>query len=197
MDEKNIQLSFSKAELRIAKHLFKTQKKQNPRQIAKDLKINHANVNRLCNLLYKKNLLKKEELGNSSYYSYSNNTHPVNFIAYILTLERLPVWLNELQHKLEEFKDIRIGAVFGSAIKRKDYNDIDILLVYEPEDAEKIRKIKDSIRRSQLIKKPIRYVDMTEQDILDNKDDPVIQNMLSDNIIFKGAEEYARLRCRT
>ncbi len=104
--------------------------------------------------------------------------------------------LTALQHKLEEFKDIRIGAVFGSAIKRTDYNDIDIILVYEPENAEKIRKIKDSIRRSQLIKKPIRCVDMTEQDILDNKDDPVIQNMLSDNIIFKGAEEYARLRCR-
>ncbi len=73
MTAKNIQnINFTKIEIQIVKYLFKHYKdKHNPRQLAKILNINHAHANKLCNLLADKQLLLKEEIGNSVYYSFN------------------------------------------------------------------------------------------------------------------------------
>ena len=193
MDVNNIQ--FTKIEIQIAKYLFKHYNdRYNPRQLARILGINHAHANKLCNLLADKMLLTKEDMGNSAFFSYEyNNKLAIKFMEYMLSLEEkeLPKWLSVLSHSLKKFKDyIGMGLVFGSSIKTKDFKDIDVLLMYDVEKSKNIKKIKDEIRKSELVEKPIRYVDIAEKDILVNKEDKIFYSVLSDSLVFYNPEKY-------
>ncbi len=194
MTANNIQ--FTKIEIQIAKYLFKHCKdKHNARQLARALNLNHAHVNKLCKSLADKKLLIKEEIGYSTYFSYDYKNEPATkFMEYILSQEEkdFPKWLSVLFHSLNKFKPyIYLGFVFGSSIKSKTFNDIDIFLMYKKEKSEEVNKIKDEIRKSQQLQQPIRYLDITEKDILKNIKDKVFYNILSDNLIFHGSEKYA------
>ena len=87
MTVKNIQ--FTPLEIGIALHLFKHyQEKYNARQLAKTLRINHAHANKLCNSLRDKQLLIKEEIGNSAYFSFQyQNKLALQFMEYLIHLE--------------------------------------------------------------------------------------------------------------
>ncbi len=200
MSAKNIQ--FTKIEIQIAKYLFKHYKdRYNARQLARNLDINHAHANKLCNLLSDKQLLVKENIGNSIYFSYNYKDNlAVKFIEYMLSLEEkeFPEWLIVLLHSLQKFKPyIQLGLIFGSSIKDKDFNDIDILLVYDNKNSKKIREIKEEIRKSELTKQPIRYMDMIEKDILSNKENKVFYSIMSNNLIYHNPEKYVEVikRC--
>ena len=193
MTANNIQ--FTKIEIEIAMHLFKHYKeKYNPRQLAKVLNINHAHANKLCSLLADKNLLKKEEMGNSIYFSYAyHNPFAIKFMEYMLSLEinNAPQWLIVLLHTLKKYDEhIEMGLIFGSSIKTQDFQDIDILLMYDKSKTKIVKRIKDEIRTSELIEKPIRSVDITEEDIALNKENKVFYSMLSDNLVFHNPEKY-------
>ena len=91
-----------------------------------------------------------------------------------------------------------MGLVFGSSIKAMDFNDIDILIMYDAEKSKNIKKIKDEIRKSELVEKPIRYVDIDEKDILLNKEDKIFYNILSESLVFHNPEKYVGVvrKCR-
>src|SRR3989344_616730 len=196
-------IQFTKIEVQIAKYLFKHYKERyNARQLARILNINHAHANGLCNILADKKLLTKEEIGNSAFFSYQyNNKLAIKFMEYTLSLEdkEFPTWLSVLSHSLKKFKDsIKMGLVFGSSIKVRDFNDIDVLLMYSTEKSKDIKKIKDEIRKSELVEKPIRYVDIAEKDILLNKEDKIFYSILSESLIFHNPEKYVEVvrKCR-
>lgn len=201
MDVNTIQ--FTKIELRIVKYLFKHYKnKLNSRELARLLNINHAHANKLCNELVKKFLLKKEAIGNAVYFSFNYESKlAIKFIEYLLVLEEneVPKWLSIVLHSLKKFDErITLGLVFGSSIKNSEFNDVDVLLVYKKNKARYINKIKEEIRNSQLIEQPIRYMDITEKDILLNKKDKIFYNVLSNNLIFHNSEKYVEVikKCR-
>jgi len=196
-------IHFTKIEIQIAKYLFKHYKdRYNARQLARLLNINHAHANKLCNRLVDKQLLTKEEIGNSVFFSYGYDRKlAIKFIEYMLSLEdrEFPKWSSVLLHSLKKFKDsIEMGLVFGSSIQIRDFNDIDVLLMYTAEKTKDVKKIKDEIRRSGLVEKPIRYVDMAEKDILLNKEDKIFYNILSESLIFHNPEKYVEVvrKCR-
>ncbi len=196
-------IQFTKIEIQIAKYLFKHYKdRHNARQLAKMLNINLANASKLCNILTDKKLLIKEEIGNSAFFSYEyDNKRAIKFMEYLLSLEykEFPKWLRVLSHSLEKFNgSIEMGLVFGSSIKARDFNDIDVLLMYNTEKSKGVKKIKDEIRKSELVEKPIRYMDMAEKDILLNKEDKIFYSILSDSIVFHNPEKYAEVikKCR-
>lgn len=196
MAVKNIQ--FTKIEIQIATYLFKHYKdKYNARQLARILGINHAHANKLCHLLLDKRILVKEEIGNSVYFSYNyNNDLAIKFMEYLLSLEEkaFPKWLLVLLHNLKKFKPyIQLGLVFGSSIKTKDFHDIDSLLVYDYHKAKDVQKIKDEIRKSQLVEQPIRYMDITEKDILLHKENRIFYSIFSENLIFHNPEKYVEV----
>ena len=193
---------FTKIEIRIAKYLFKHYKdRYNARQLARILNINHAHANKLCNILADKKLLTKEEIGNSTFFSYEyDNKLAIKFMEYMLSLEdkEFPKWLSVLLHSLKKFKDcLEMGLVFGSSIKARDFNDIDVLLMYDTGESKDIKKVKDEIRKSELVEKPIRYVDIAEKDILLNKD-KIFYSILSESLIFHNPEKYVEVirKCR-
>ena len=196
MDVNNIQ--FTRIEIQIAKYLFKHYNdRYNARQLARILNINHAHANKLCNILADKQLLTKEKIGNSVFFSYEyGNKLAIKFMEYMLSLEEkeFPKWLSVLSHSVKKFKDcIEMGLVFGSSIKIKDFNDIDVLLMYNAEKSKDVKKIKDEIRKSELVEKPIRYIEMTEKDVLLNKEDKIFYNMLSENLVFNNPEKYVEV----
>ena len=198
-----INTQFTKIEIQIAKYLFKHYKdRYNARQLSKILNINHAHANKLCNLLAGKKLLVREEIGNSVFFSYEyDNKLAVKFMEYTLSLEEkeFPKWLSALLHSLKKFKDcIEMGLVFGSSINTKDFNDVDVLLMYDIEKSKDIKRIKDEIRKSGLVEKPIRYIEITEKDVLLNKGDKIFYNMLSENLVFHNPEKYVEVvkKCR-
>jgi hypothetical protein len=196
MDSKNIH--FTKVELKIVKYLFKHYKdKHNSRQLAKLLNINHSHASKLCNILVTKFLLKKQEIGNAVYFLFNyENKLAIKFMDYILTLEEkeFPSWLIVTLHNLKKFNEFLVlGLVFGSSIKSKKFNDVDVLLVYEKNKKSKVDKIKKEIRNSQIIEKPIRYVEITQKDIISNKEDDIFYNIISENLIFFNAEKYVEV----
>ena len=191
-------IQFTKIEIQISKYLFKHYKgRYNARQLARILNINHAHTNKLCNILADKKLLVKEEIGNSVFFSYRyGNKLAIKFMEYMLSLEEkeFPKWLSVLLHSLKKFNDcIEMGLVFGSSIKTKDFNDIDVLLMYDVKSSKDIKRIKDEIRKSELVEKPIRYVDITKKDILLNKEDKIFYGILSDNLVFNNPEKYVEV----
>ncbi len=191
MSANNIQ--FTHIEIQIAVYLFKHYKERhNPRQLAKLLNINHAHANKLCNVLATKKLLIKEEIGNSLYFTYNYaDDLAIHFMNYILSLEEFPQWLAVLLYNLKKFNTyIHFGLIFGSSIHKKEFNDIDVLLVYDSIHSKEIKKIKDDIRKAGIVEKPIRYMDITKGDILSNKDDAVFYSIMSNNLIFYNTENY-------
>ncbi len=191
-------IQFTKIEVQIAKYLFKHYKERyNARQLARTLAINHAHANKLCNILLEKKLLVKEDIGNSTYFSYNyGDKLAIKFMEYMLSLEekQFPNWLSVILHSLQKFREsIQIGLVFGSSIKNKDFNDIDVLLVYDKKQTNEVKKIKEEIRKSELVEKPIRYMDITEKDIISNKEDKVFYSILANNLIFHNAEKYVEV----
>lgn len=194
MVAKNIQLSFTPLEIEIVKFLFKHyQDKYNARQLARVLKINHAHANKLCNILTQKQLLVKEDLGNSAYFSFNYNFDLANrFIEYSLSQENFPAWLFVSLHSLVKFSNlIEFGIVFGSSVKGRDFNDIDVLLAYDSSKSKEILKIKDEIRKSGLIIKPIRYVDIAWKDLALNKKEKVFYSIMSESLVFYNPLKYA------
>ncbi|OIO64513.1 hypothetical protein AUJ68_05780 [Candidatus Woesearchaeota archaeon CG1_02_57_44] len=196
MDVSNIQ--FTKAELRILTYLFKHYNDElNSRTIARLLGINHAHTNKLCQSLVNKSLLTIKSLGNANYYSFAYaSPSAISFMTYLLSIEAryAPSWLTVPIHSLQKFNQhIELGIIFGSSIHNKQHHDIDVLLMYEPDQSKNTRSIKQAIQRSQLITKPVRYVDITPVDILTNKDNPAFYSMLSENIIFHNPETYVRV----
>ncbi len=194
---------FTKIEIQIAKYLFKHYKERyNARQLARILDINHAHANKLCNILSDKKLLTREEIGNSAFFSYEyDNKLAIKFMEYMLSLEdkEFPRWLSVVSHSLKKFKDnIEMGLIFGSSINARDFNDIDVLLMYDAEKSKDIKKIKDGIRKSELVEKPIRYVDIAEKDILLNKEDKIFYSILSESLVFHNPEKYVEVvrKCR-
>ena len=194
---------FTKIEIQIVKYLFKHYKdRYNARQLARILNINHAHANKLCNILADKKLLTKEEIGNSAFFSYGyDNKLAIKFMEYTLSLEdkEFPKWLSVVSHSMKKFKDcIEMGLVFGSSINTKDFNDIDVLIMYDAEKSKEIKKIKDEIRKSELVEKPIRYVDIVENDILLNKEDKIFYSILSESLVFHNPEKYVEVvrKCR-
>ena len=136
------------------------------------------------------------------FFSYEyDNKFAIKFIEYMLSLEdkEFPKWLNVLFHSLKKFRDyIEMGLVFGSSINIKNFNDIDVLLMYDAEKSKYIKKIKDEIRKSELVEKPIRYVGITEKDILLNKEDKIFYSILSESLVFHNPEKYVEVvrKCR-
>ena len=201
MAANNIQ--FTKIEVQIAKYLFKHYKdRYNARQLARILNVNHSHASKLCNILADKKLLVKEDIGNSTFFSYRyDNKLAIKFMEYMLSLEEndFPKWLSALSHSLKKLNGcIEMRLVFGSSVKTKDFNDVDILLMYNSEKAKDVKKIKDGIRKSELVEKPIRYVDITEKDILQNKENKIFYNMLSESVVFNNPEKYVEIvrKCR-
>lgn len=193
MVAKNTQLSFTPIEIEIVKFLFKHYLgKYNARQLSRILKINHAHANKLCNILTKKQLLVKEDLGNSAYFSFNYNFDLANrFMEYSLSQENFPAWLFVSLHSLVKFSNlIEFGIVFGSSVKGRDFNDIDVLLAYDSSKSKEISKIKDEIRKSGLIIKPIRYIDIAWKDLALNKKEKVFYSIMSESLVFYNPLKY-------
>ncbi|PIN75017.1 hypothetical protein COV18_04635 [Candidatus Woesearchaeota archaeon CG10_big_fil_rev_8_21_14_0_10_37_12] len=196
MDVNNIH--FTALELKIVRYIFKHYKdKHNARQLARILRINHAHTNKLCGLLVKKRLLISETIGNATYFSFSyNNKLSIKFMQYLLGLEEqlFPKWLSIVLYNLKRFSQhISFGAIFGSSVNNNNFNDVDVLLVYDKNKIKDIKKIKDEIIKSQLIEQPIRYVEITEDDVMLNKDSKTFYNIFSNNLIFYNAEKYVEV----
>ncbi len=188
-------IQFTRIELQIAVYFFKHYKdRYNARQLARLLHINHAHATKLCTMLAEKHLLTKEPLGNATYLSYAyKNEAALQFMKYLLSLEtkRAPKWLLVVLHALEKFIPYtQLGLVFGSSIKTKDFRDVDVLLMYNKKNAERVARIKEEITKSQLVSQPIRYIDLTEKDVLKNQNDVVFYNIISDSLIFHNSEKY-------
>ncbi|MBI4139784.1 hypothetical protein HY483_02370 [Candidatus Woesearchaeota archaeon] len=200
MNVRNIQ--FTKIEIRIAKYLFKHFKdRYNSRKLANIIDINHAHAGKLCNDLVSKSVLIKDFIGNAVYFSFDyRNKMAIKFIEYLLSLEenQPPKWLAVVSHNLNGLNDYVIfRTIFGSSVKSQEFNDVDVLLVYDKKMRKKINKVKEEIRKSVLVDKTIRYVDVSEEDIYKNMNDKIFYSILSECIVSFNAEKYVRviLKC--
>ena len=164
------------------------------RELAKKLNRNHAYITKSCKELKNKNILTEKIIGknNVMHFNYENN-QAINFVSYLLSLEKdiIPEWLTVIKYNLEKFNQhVDMTILFGSSTYSKKYNDIDVLLVYNKRKKKDMDLIKLEIRKISTISKPIRYTEITLEDINKNLEKLTMYNMLTNNIIIHGSEKY-------
>ena len=183
-----------KAILKIFKD-FKT--RYNANNLGKKLDLTSMGTLKILRRLYQKNILKLEELGKAKYYSINyDNPFAIDYIVFLLqkeaneSLPRVKRWLNEAK-KIENISEM--GILFGSVLRTEKYKDVDLVLIFNKRNNNKIKKqIKDL---NMINIKQIHPVKQTPKDFQNNiaKEDKVILESIKKGILAFGFRKYVEV----
>lgn len=142
--------------------------------------------------LERKGTLRSKQMGNATFYKISFNEYSKSYLRFILqkeseeSLPKVKAWIKELR-KLESLADI--GILFGSVIKGKESNDIDVLLVLDGVKSREINQKVEEIKKINL--KYLHTVMQTKVDIERNlsSGDRVLLNILETGLVAFGYEK--------
>ncbi|MBS3147907.1 winged helix-turn-helix transcriptional regulator [Candidatus Woesearchaeota archaeon] len=112
----------------------------------------------------------------------------------------LPLFLFEeaqtkAQRWVKEFEHFKANALilFGSALRGKGHNDIDVMMLVNPKDYDVVNKQVEE--KNEILVKPIHPVWQTRDDLEKNvrKPDKVILDILKTGVVLKGQEMIAEV----
>lgn len=190
----DITMNEMKAVLKIFKD-FKT--RYNSNNLSKELELTSMGTLKILRRLYEKNILKLEELGKAKYYSINfDNEFSMDYIKFLLqkeaneSLPRIKRWLEEIK----KFKDIaQIGVLFGSVLRNDKHEDVDLVLIFNKNNNEKINK---QLKELNIINiKQIHPIEQTSKDFKNNiaKKDKVILESIKRGVIAFGYDKYVEV----
>lgn len=175
----------SKARLKIIKFFFSnTTKKCHLREVARLLELNPNQARIELERLSKINLLKKEKVANSNFYSL--NRH---FPSYkeLRDMVRRENDIEDLIRKaLENVAKIRVSFIFGSYASGSDHtkSDIDLMIIGEPNPDEVNKNI---LRIEKILRREIQYVVYPLKEFQEKKSYGFLRNVMkSRKIVLLG-----------
>jgi hypothetical protein len=137
--------------------------------------------------LEKKGLVKGRFFGKSRFYTLDLNDDYVKKTLSLLLLEESRL----VKKWADEFKEIYpyslAAIIFGSILKdEKKAGDIDLLLILDPENNDKINKIIQ--KKDNILTKKIHPIKQTREELIKNlkNKDPVLLSALKEGIILYG-----------
>jgi len=182
-------------EMRILLMLFKDlANKYNANSISKTVGITPMGALKILKSMEQENLVVSEKLGKASFYKPNlKDSYSKSCIRFLLQKEaeetkpKIKRWVSELRELSSVSK---IGILFGSATQDPHAaKDIDILLVFEKDQAKSVEGMIQKKNRANI--KKIRAVKQTEQDLKGNikQKDKTLLSILRRGIVVFGYEE--------
>lgn len=185
----------TKNEMKILLVLFKDlSNSYNANSISKIVGITPMGALKILKKMEKEQIVESKRLGKANFYKLNlKNPYTKTYLTFSLQREAeqaepaIKRWVNELK-SFNKFATI--GILFGSAIQKPSTaKDIDLLLVFEKEQAKNIEEIIKEKNRINI--KKIHAIKQTEQDLKENikNKDKILLSILKRGIVLFGYEK--------
>jgi hypothetical protein len=159
----------------------------NINQIAKLNRISVGSAFKILKGLEKDRLIIKNEISNASYYKLDfNNPESIKLCELILLAEKryLKGYAKIYADEIIKFKDAELIVIFGSILKGKDFNDVDVLFI-----TSQTKKVSDfCLEISKIRSKPVVPLIMQKEDLIKaiKQGKEGILSMIKECIVLKG-----------
>jgi len=157
----------------------------NPSNLAKEIGVTRVGTFKALKELEKKGLVKGRNLGKARFYTVDLKDEYARKNVEILLMEQSRAyqrWIDEFR-ELSEY--VKIIILFGSIVRNEDKaNDIDVLLVYDEKNNNKVNSIIKE--KNEMLIKRIHPVKQTKGDLISNikKKDKVVLSAIRGGVIL-------------
>lgn len=172
---------------KIINYLLRNFELKNINQISKELKISVGSAFKILRDLEKKKIILLKKLGNAKYYSLDlKNQETIKLCELILLDEKrnLKAYSKIYADEIKDFKNAELIILFGSVLKNKQFNDVDVLFV-----TNKIKEIsKFCLEISKIRTKPIVPLVLKKDDLIKeikNKKESIL-DIIKWGVVLKG-----------
>ena len=117
---------------KLMRFLLRNPEKYNINQIAKAVKISVGSSFKILKDLEKNSIVLAETIGNGGYYGLNLDNPEAVKLCEILLLEekrQLAGYAKVYAESIKEFNKAELIVLFGSVLKKKEFNDVDVLFV--------------------------------------------------------------------
>lgn len=163
----------------------------NINQIAKRNKISVGSAFKILKDLEKDEIVIKKEISNASNYKLNfDNPETIKLCELLLLTEKrnLKGPAKVYADEVAKFKDAEMITIFGSILRSKEFNDVDVLFL-----TNKTKKVNDfCLEISKLRTKPVVPLIMNKEDLIKaikNKKEAIL-NVIKEGIVLKGESTF-------
>ena len=139
---------------KLMRFLLRNPEKYNINQIAKAVKISVGSSFKILKDLEKNSIVLAETIGNGGYYGLNLDNPEAVKLCEILLLEekrQLAGYAKVYAESIKEFNKAELIVLFGSVLKKKEFNDVDVLFV-----TNKVKAVSDfCLELSKIRTKPV------------------------------------------
>ncbi|MFT4310906.1 MAG: hypothetical protein ACMXYC_04725 [Candidatus Woesearchaeota archaeon] len=163
----------------------------NINQIAKLNNISVGSVFKVVKELEKHGIVFKNQISNASYYQLNvDNCETIALCEFLLLRQKKDIkgYVKVYADEIMAFKQAEIIILFGSILKRKDYNDVDVLFV-----TNHVKKVHDfCLHISQIRTKPVVPFILKKEDIIEHiqQKHEVVLNIIKQGVLLKGQRTF-------
>jgi len=166
----------------------------NINQIAKLNKISVGSAFKILKELEKDKITIKKEIGNASHYKLNfDNPETTKLCELLLLAEKrnLREYAKIYADEVIKFKDAKMLMIFGSILKGKEFNDIDVLFV-----TNQTKKVNDfCLEISKVRIKPVVPLIMGQEDLIKamKQRKEAILDMMKNGVVLKGESIFVEV----
>ena len=176
---------------KIIGYLLRNFELRNINQISKELNISLGSTFKILKDLEKNEIVLLKKLGNANYYILNLKNQETNRLCELILLEEkrnLKGYAKIYSDEIKNFKNADLIILFGSILKNKQFNDVDVLFV-----TNKIKEVnKFCLEISKIRTKPIIPLILKKSDLvkeIDNRKESILE-IIKTGIVLKGESVF-------
>jgi len=176
---------------KIIGYLLRNFELRNINQISKELNISLGSTFKILKDLEKNEIVLLKKLGNANYYILNLKNQETNRLCELILLEEkrnLKGYAKIYSGEIKNFKNADLIILFGSILKNKQFNDVDVLFV-----TNKIKEVnKFCLEISKIRTKPITPLILKKSDLvkeIDNRKESILE-IIKTGIVLKGESVF-------
>jgi len=167
----------------------------NAHSLSKHVGMSHRGTLKGLKNLEKIGILKSRTIGKAIIYTVLYGEYTKKLLPVFLFEEaqtRAARWIEEFK----EFKEAMALIIFGSVLREKSYNDIDVMIITSTKKIKVLEKKVDE--KNKILTKPLHPIWQTTEDLRKNtqKQNKVILEILKTGVVFKGQELITEVLAR-
>ena len=177
--------------IKIIRYLLRNFELRNINQISKELNISLGSTFKILKDLEKNEIVLLKKLGNANYYILNLKNQETNRLCELILLEEkrnLKGYAKIYSGEIKNFKNADLIILFGSILKNKQFNDVDVLFV-----TNKIKEVnKFCLEISKIRTKPITPLILKKSDLvkeIDNRKESILE-IIKTGIVLKGESVF-------
>ena len=177
--------------IKIIRYLLRNFELRNINQISKELNISLGSTFKILKDLEKNEIVLLKKLGNANYYILNLKNQETNRLCELILLEEkrnLKSYAKIYSDEIKNFKNADLIILFGSILKNKQFNDVDVLFV-----TNKIKEVnKFCLEISKIRTKPITPLILKKSDLvkeIDNRKESILE-IIKTGIVLKGESVF-------